>query len=107
MRDGGYWKALLRLGTFKYDRRMSENKRVVPDEAVEAAARVVLQYIDLQLLEHDRERKIPNEAARAILEAAAPYMLADVWEAGCRKGLSVNPGWEEQALASNPYRSQA
>jgi hypothetical protein len=48
----------------------------ISDEAVEAAAKVVLLYIDLQLLEHDPERRIPKEAAREILEAAAPILLS-------------------------------
>lgn len=36
-------------------------------------------------------------------EAPAPDP-AQVWEDGCREGLSTNPGWDEQTLARNPYR---
>ena len=31
-------------------------------------------------------------------------LLYKVWAAGCLKGLATNPGWEEAALESNPYR---
>lgn len=38
------------------------------------------------------------------VEAAAPYLQAAAWYEGCRKGLSTNPGWEDDALARNPYK---
>lgn len=83
----------------------------ISDEAVEVAAKALFEvsvhapdyWDDLDPV----SRESWGEDAKKILEAAAPHMLAEVWEAGCRKGLSVNPGWEKQALASNPYRSQA
>lgn len=28
------------------------------------------------------------------------------WDAGCNLGLSVNPGWEKETRARNPYRVQ-
>jgi hypothetical protein len=72
----------------------------IPDEAVEAAEKVVLLYIDLQLLEHDPERRIPKEAAREILEAAAPHIADRAYNAGHLDGMMGAPN-------NNPFRSQA
>lgn len=37
-------------------------------------------------------------------ERAITKIKAAAWEAGCKKGLGTNPGWEDEALAQNPYK---
>lgn len=86
-----------------------KDPRMISDEAVEAAAKVL--YAD-KISNHagDNAPQIIDaceKVARKVLEAAAPHMLADAWDEGCSEGLLVNNGWEEGALEANPYRSQA
>jgi hypothetical protein len=71
---------------------------VIPDEAVEAALAAQLSF--------KNQRGMDNSAnlMRHILEAAAPHLLREAWEAGCLEGLSYNPGYDDEALAQNPYR---
>jgi hypothetical protein len=73
---------------------------MIPEEAIEAAL-IVLRRDDLWDLS-DREECL------AILEAAAPYMLAGAWDEGFDKGLDRGE-WEsapvrEEPLHTNPYR---
>jgi hypothetical protein len=114
----GYLKVLLRLSVFKYDRYMSDNKNVISDAAVAAAARAVYAlrpatyYLDDSVVMWDqlgdsgsgqRRKDRQLAEARAALEAAAPHMLADAWAEGAD---FVNEG--VQSFASyNPHRSQA
>ena len=39
------------------------------------------------------------------VEAAAPCLQVAAWHEGCKAGLSTNPGWEDEAIARNPYRT--
>lgn len=73
---------------------------MISDEAVEAAAKAILSGMD--------ERHHAYKIAYAALEAAAPYMVADAWEAGADAYYSqlskVSFGFD---FIPNPYRSQA
>lgn len=87
---------------------------MIPDQAIAAGLAAWGQYA----VGVSPKRQMAN-----ILEAAAPYMLslsaaeieavgdmvkaakAEGWEEGCRKGLGTNPGWEDETLARNPYKS--
>jgi hypothetical protein len=83
------------------------NKRIkmrISDEAVEAAGRAVFEQVDvIQTPEY------AAEIARIALEAAAPHMLGDAWDAGGEAAIEREHtyGAEEKAKFSNPYRSQA
>lgn len=70
----------------------------VPDEAVEAAARAMLDamYDDKTLKVDDEDRGI----ARATLEAAAPLIAAQAWD----EGSWVAQSWK-LPREQNPYRS--
>ena len=78
---------------------------VVPEEAVTAAL--------VARAEFKNQRGMDNAAnlMRHILEAAAPHMLAEAWEAGFQKGSEFD-GWSGavdnyKPDFTNPYRSQA
>lgn len=91
----------------------------IPDEAVEAAARWLWERDSNDIVQGptptwDKASDLPmwrssrddyRQEARELLESTAPHLLADAWEAGCQEGLSYNPGYDEEALAQNPYRS--
>jgi hypothetical protein len=70
---------------------------VIPDKAIDAA---LLAMRGLNFWDYT-----DTDYIRAMLEAAAPYMLHDAWEAGCNEGLSWNPGYDDEARAANPYRT--
>ncbi|UYM26585.1 hypothetical protein SEA_BAUER_36 [Arthrobacter phage Bauer] len=76
----------------------------IPDEAVEAAAKV----LDPQTMGSggalaEKFQEATRAEARAILEAAAPHLMAQAWEDGYHAALS--DGYEYQT--ANPYRSEA
>ena len=78
---------------------------VIPDAAVEAAAAAHLEERGEStwedLTEHGRlQRRL---WMRAALEAAAPHMLAQAWEAG---GRAATGTYDTGYPAHNPYRSQ-
>jgi hypothetical protein len=64
---------------------------VIPAEAVEAA------------VHRSWHLEITTSDVREILEAAAPHMLAGVWDEGERAGVDAMNG----KIRTNPYRSQA
>lgn len=66
---------------------------MIPSDAVEAAL-TVLRRDDLWELSDEEE-------ARLILEAAAPYMLAEAWEAGAQAEEDCAP---LSRRPPNPYR---
>ncbi len=97
---------------------------MIPDEAVEAAA-----FRFAALAGYDWDKKWDTTAdveadvradirrqAEEILEAAAPHMLAEAWEAGYRAGNEdCTTAWDadrhgrpvkDEDTAANPYRSQ-
>lgn len=82
---------------------------MISDEAVEAAAianyeaRTGKQWSDAP----NGEQAIERSWMRRTLEAAAPYMLADAWDAGGEAAIEREHtyGAEEKAKFSNPYRS--
>jgi hypothetical protein len=74
---------------------------MIPDEAIEAAARVIRLYEDLT-----------DGVARAALEAAAPHMIqaarAEAWDEGHLMGwneATANTLPERESLWRNPYRT--
>ncbi|AYR00933.1 hypothetical protein PP636_gp40 [Arthrobacter phage Hestia] len=82
----------------------------IPDEAVEAAAEELKRHVGVKDI----------YAARDILEAAAPHLMAQAWDAGHERGFwngrlseltvpydAPDPLIGKQdAEANNPYRSQ-
>jgi len=87
---------------------------VIPDEAVEAAARAFnekLAWCDRHSIDPRREDGL---ALHAALEVAAPYRLAAAWGEGHRAGWNdrdddAQAGWTPSGYAvdtPNPYRSQ-
>lgn len=100
----------------------------IPAIAIEAAARAINPAVwGPQVWTFQAHGETPTEArnrvqqealqqARAVLEAAAPYVwsieaqraiFAAAWESGCKEGLRANPGREDNTLACNPYRAAA
>ena len=91
----------------------------ISDEAVEAAAKEFAAIADpLGGWDNqaDAYHRIYRERATRILEAAAPYMLADVWDAGAKAGADYefrtaealkNGKLDRLTPTANPYRSQA
>jgi hypothetical protein len=83
---------------------------MIPDEAVEAALESVFSTSDLS-------RHVWGQTVRAILEAAAPHMLAEAFEQGQKSGMrhasrvaaAADIGRPDLPgpLSPNPYRSQA
>jgi hypothetical protein len=68
------------------------DKQVIPNEAVEAAKVAYLREFN-----HDENAEY---VTKLILEAAAPYMMAEAWEEGREADdFSVSIGYEK-----NPYR---
>ena len=63
---------------------------MIADEAVEAAAKVLASHAYPISLDKPYEA-----AARAALEAAAPYLMAEAWDEGWQSddGLESNPYW--------------
>jgi hypothetical protein len=80
---------------------MSDNKLVISDEAVEAAA----SYMD-GAIDYISSPSHMREAMRAALEAAAPYIAAEAWEEGVMYA-SRGTFRDYEDFEANPYRSQA
>lgn len=87
--------------------------QVIPAEAVEAAARVLLGYTGAcvcheaytgrNLIDPDcRYHDVPPEVAKEILEAAAPYMLAEAWDEGYTLGYADCAN-KQESNRPNPY----
>jgi len=78
----------------------------IPDEAVEAAANELhdREGYSISLADSPKYRKDYYRAlATEVLEAAAPYMLAQAWDEGREADdFEVSIGFD-----ANPYRSQA
>jgi len=73
---------------------------VIPDEAVEAAAKAAAKD-DAEpnwYLETERFRNAWRTRMRAALEAAAPYLRSAAWEQGVEDGYHHRP---------SPYKEQA
>jgi hypothetical protein len=84
---------------------MSDNKLVISDEAVEAAAKAYWESdAGVSWEEHttDDYRDRMREAMRTALEAVTPSIAAEAWEDGA---LSVITNTSTRL--TNPYRSQA
>jgi flagellar biosynthesis/type III secretory pathway protein FliH len=79
--------------------------QVIPEAAVEAAARSLNDAFP-QMWEKMPEwaREEERKTARAALEAAAPYMLAEAWDDGHSAGVDHADGLDG---GSNPYGRQA
>lgn len=88
---------------------------MIPEAAVEAAAKALRGYtgdctcheayagrnlIDPECLYHD----VPAEAARDILEAAAPHLMAEAWDEGYR---GCYDRYMYDPAPSNPYRKDS
>lgn len=82
---------------------MSESKVVIPDEAVEAAVKANLERSEGYLWGNTTEdsRAKWREYVRPMLEAAAPYMLAEAWEDG---GRAATGTYDTGYPIRNPYR---
>ena len=84
---------------------------MISDCAVEAAAKALWANARIDPWEEARDYLAAEfrHNARLALEAAEPDMLRpakeDAWTEGCENGLSYNPGYDEEALAANPYRT--
>jgi hypothetical protein len=87
--------------------------QVIPDAAVEAAARAAYGAADNYGLTHwedlSESRRGPYERiARAALEAAAPHMLAakaEAWDEGESSGQDNSAAYQTGGeVARNPYR---
>ena len=74
---------------------------MIPDEAVEAAAKVLAPVPTVWEGLPDKFRAEYLDIARAALEAAAPYMLADAWDAGHTHCFHVE---DPRNKERNPYR---
>ena len=85
---------------------MSEDKPVISDEAVEAAARAlaVQAWRDWEYVPDGLRRAFLRDA-KITLEAAAPYMLAEAWEQG--RDAEFQRSVMKRQADPNPYRSQA
>ena len=68
-----------------------QEQAVIPVEAVEAAK---FAYFNA-----------PSPGMRAALEAAAPHMMAQVWDEGRKHGATYPYGERGLATDDNPYRS--
>lgn len=90
---------------------------MIPEEAVEAATEAI---INSKLGDHpgiNGEEFV--EAARAALEAVAPYMAAQVWDEGAmagwkQSGEGFNAEYPDEStggcsvdLSANPYRTKS
>jgi hypothetical protein len=90
----------------------------IPDEAVEAAMKhfpplytsVVLAALEAAapiLLSHEREETRLAHLDAMVNRETNRAELAQAWDEGCEEGMSWNPGHYDEAIAANPYRSQA
>jgi hypothetical protein len=92
---------------------------VIPDEAVEAAARAMAlatihgrfwsSYEWDSGVMSDRHKGPFRIAARAALEAAAPDLMAQAWAEGVQDTANQNAlpeAWTTQMLEDNPYRAE-
>jgi hypothetical protein len=90
---------------------------MISDKAVEAAAKVLLGYTGgcachegytgRNLIDPDcRYHDVPPEAARELLEAAAPIIAAGAWDEGAQAGLSWDENRETEFVTPNPYVDQ-
>ena len=80
---------------------------MIPDAAVEAARRAFnekLAWCDRHSIDPRREDGL---ALHAALEAAAPHMLAEVWDEGFEDGKRQDAEGDDGPRFVNPYRSQA
>jgi len=73
---------------------------VIPDEAVEAAAKVIAR--EVWRTAHSRD-VAPTELARLALQAAAPHLMVAAWDEGYEKGL-VGAVRIDSTPDRNPYR---
>ena len=81
---------------------MSDNKPMISDEAVEAAAKAYHRAL--------RQRKTGPNALLEALDAAAPYLKAEAWDEGWEAGSDdeTDSYWGPRSVTTpNPYRSQA
>ena len=83
---------------------------MIPMDALEAAEEAVIDA----MIKYGPDGHIDGyqEIARAALEAAAPYMLAQVWQDAYGQGVedertSAAVGADYGPNRNNPYRSQA
>jgi len=83
---------------------------VIPEEAVEAAARLIHSQHETSPLDEwsaifQRQAKA---SARLVLEAAAPHLIqaakAEAWDEGAAGGLSWDENLGEDFKTPNPYR---
>jgi hypothetical protein len=90
---------------------MSDNQRMnISDEAVEAAAKPLWEpneHDDTWASEFPTYKDYLKAEARKVLEAAAPYLMAQAWDEGGVAAIEREHtyGREEKAKYSNPYRS--
>ena len=78
--------------------------QVIPDEAVEAAARVLCGVTaDMWKDQPTRIKDKYRWEAIAALEAAAPHLMAAAWDEGLEVGL-VSAVRIDSAPDANPYR---
>lgn len=92
---------LLKLG----DERHRSEPQVIPEAAVEAArAAVRAAMIEFG---PDGHTDGDEEITRAALEAAAPHMLAECWDAAIEAHKEWT--WDDENIdpLTNPYRSQS
>lgn len=85
---------------------MSDNKLVISDEAVEAAAKAVYHTSGrARQMPYSVAREACESEARAVLEAAAPHLMAAAWDEG--RGAGFRDAYvDEEEEEPNPYRSQ-
>jgi hypothetical protein len=106
----------------KPDCTRNAKSQVIPDEAVEAAAKAIYateaqpmydeakeQFTGARPWEWLTERSwdVYRNKARQTLEAAAPHLLANAWDEGGKAAIEREHayGREEKAKFSNPYRN--
>ena len=86
-------------------------RRMIPDEAVEAAAKKLYQAGGLVVWDSEDEsiRNYFRRNARSALEAAAPHLMAAAWDEGGIAAIEREHayGREEKAKFSNPYKKDA
>ena len=74
---------------------------MIPDEAMDAALKAIGH---LPTVANESRRK----TVQAILEAAAPHLMAAAWEEGGRAAIEREHayGADEKAKFANPYRTK-
>ena len=79
---------------------------VIPDEAVEAAAKVLALVMRGKKFEGMDEytQAFISDTAKVALEAAAPHMMAGAWDEGAAAGLGWDENRGEDFATPNPYR---